>query len=193
MQSTFKYTEMPVKRALDIIFTLIALAVFAIPSACIALLLIMKEKHSVFFRQERVGEGEQRFHIIKFQTMVNGVPTDTGKILRRCGVDEWPQFINVLKGEMSIVGPRALTFFDIQRLGWDDEHHKIRWSVKPGITGFAQIYGGQHRKSSWFWDKHYIQNSDCLTDVAVIGVSFLINIFGKTRIRKIIFQNDHLR
>lgn len=188
-----KYKLLPMKRALDIIFSLIALAVFAIPSACIALLLTLKERHPVFFTQERVGERGRRFYIIKFQTMVNGVPTGTGKILRRCGVDEWPQFINVLIGEMSIVGPRALTVNDIQRLGWDDEHHEIRWNVKPGITGFAQIYGGQHRKASWFWDKYYIQNSDCLTDVAVIVISFLINIFGKTRIRKIIFQNDHLK
>ena len=181
------------KRALDIVFSLIALVMFAVPGVIIALLLIIRERHPVLFWQERVGRRGRRFHIIKFQTMVNGVTTPAGKILRRCGIDEWPQFINVLKGEMSIVGPRALTCDDIQRLGWDDEYHSTRWSVKPGITGFAQIYGGQHKKASWFWDKCYLKNNNCLADVAVILVSFLINIFGKRRMRRIIFHHKDLK
>ena len=181
------------KRPLDIILSIVALLLFMLPSVIIAVLLILKEKHPVFFLQERIGKSGRRFQIIKFQTMVDGRPTGIGNILRRSGIDEWPQFINVLRGDMSIVGPRALTANDIERLGWDDSYHKIRWYVKPGITGFAQIYGGQHRKSSWFWDKHYIKNGGCLSDLAIIAVSFLINLFGKTRVRKIIFQNQSLK
>ena len=178
------------KRLLDVVLSVVALALFALPSAIIALLLTLKENHPVFFLQERIGKSGRRFQIIKFQTMVDGRPTRIGNILRRSGIDEWPQFINVLRGEMSIVGPRALTAKDIERLGWGDSYHKIRWDVKPGITGFAQIYGGRHRKASWFWDKHYITNGDCLSDLGIIAVSFLINIFGKACVRKLIFENQ---
>ena len=69
----------------------------------------------------------------------------------------------------------------------------MRWKEKPGITGLAQLYGGQHRKTSWFWDKYYIQNSNLLLDAGIIVVSFLMNLFGKTNVRKIIFQKNHLK
>lgn len=181
------------KRLFDIAFSLIALVVFAIPTTIIAILLTWKEKHPVFFRQERLGKHKKSFNILKFQTMVDGIPTGTGKLLRKTGLDELPQFLNVLKGDMSIVGPRALTLVDICRLGWYDSHHDIRWHLKPGITGFAQLYGGQHRKTSWFWDKRYISNHNLLIDLGVIGISFLMNIFGKTRIRKMVFQKTNLK
>jgi lipopolysaccharide/colanic/teichoic acid biosynthesis glycosyltransferase len=125
--------------------------------------------------------------------MVDEVPTKTGKLLRKTGLDELAQFINVLKGDMSIVGPRALTKFDIERLGWNDNYHSIRWKLKPGITGFAQIYGGQHRITSWFWDKYYINRNNVLIDFVLVGISFLMNIFGKTRVRKVIFRKNSLK
>ena len=158
----------------------------------IVLFLTLKEKHSIFFKQNRIGKNKVTFEILKFQTMVNDIPTKTGSILRKSGLDELPQFINVLKGDMSIVGPRALTHFDIIRLNWNDEYHKERWDIKCGITGFAQIYGGQHRKTSWFWDKYYIYNNNVLIDFGIIIVSFLMNIFGKTRVRQIIFKKSSL-
>ena len=176
------------KRLFDIVFSFIAIAVFALPALVISSVLACIEKHPVLFKQERLGRHKRMFKILKFQTMVNNVPTRTGRLLRQTGLDEIPQFLNVLKGDMSIVGPRALTLFDICRLGWYDSYHEIRWELKPGITGFAQLYGGQHRKTSWFWDKRYIQNHNILIDMGVIAISFLMNMFGKTRIRKIVFQ-----
>lgn len=181
------------KRPFDILFSFIALLVFAIPAVVISLFLIIGERHSILYKQERTGKDKRPFQILKFQTLVNDVPTKTGQILRRTGLDELPQFLNVLKGEMSIVGPRALTSHDIERLGWNDEYHSIRWNLKPGITGLAQIYGGQHRKTSWFWDKTYIKRNSVLTDICIVSISFLMNIFGKTRVRKIVFQRDDLR
>ncbi|MDR2848403.1 MAG: sugar transferase [Bacteroidales bacterium] len=181
------------KRTFDIIFSVTALLVFAVPMAVIALLLVGKEKHPVFFRQQRVGKDEQPFEILKFQTMVNETPTQTGKILRRTGLDELAQFFNVLKGDMSIVGPRALTQADIVRLGWNDAYHSVRWSIKPGITGLAQIYGGQHRKISWVMDRHYIRKNSLFIDFKMIIISFLMNIFGKTRVRRIIFNTKKLK
>jgi lipopolysaccharide/colanic/teichoic acid biosynthesis glycosyltransferase len=188
-----RYNHQIMKRYFDIIFSLIALAVFAIPMTVIALLLIIKEKHPVIFRQKRIGLSKNPFDILKFQTMVNEVPTGTGKFLRKAGLDELPQFFNVLKGDMSIVGPRALTQSDIERLKWDDEYHKIRWAMNPGITGFAQIYGGQHRKTSWFWDKYYIKHHGLLIDFGIILISFLMNMFGKTKVRRIIFRKKNLK
>jgi lipopolysaccharide/colanic/teichoic acid biosynthesis glycosyltransferase len=181
------------KRFFDIVFSFIALVVFAIPIIIISFVLIIKERHSILFRQNRIGKNKQLFQILKFQTMIDEVPTKSGKILRKTGLDELPQFLNVLKGNMSIVGPRALTIYDIERLGWNDDYHSIRWNSKPGITGFAQIYGGQHRKTSWFWDRYYISNNNIFVDFGIVGVSFLMNIFGKTRIRQIIFQKNSLK
>ena len=125
--------------------------------------------------------------------MVNDVVTNTGRVLRKTGLDEVPQFINVLRGEMSIVGPRAITIADIKRLEWDDVYHRIRWNMNPGITGFAQLYGGQHRKTSWFWDKYYINRNNLLIDLIIIALSFMMNIFGKRRIRRFIFKKNNLK
>ncbi|MCL2327431.1 MAG: sugar transferase [Bacteroidetes bacterium] len=181
------------KRLFDITFSLIALLIFAMPMLIIALLLTIKERHSILFRQDRTGINKQPFQILKFQTMVDEIPTKTGRLLRKTGLDELPQFLNVLKGDMSIVGPRALTKFDIERLCWNDDFHSIRWRVKPGITGFAQIYGGQHRKTSWFWDRRYIKNNNVFIDFGVVGISFLMNIFGKIRVRQIVFRRKNLK
>lgn len=181
------------KRLFDIVFSIIALAVFSVPFIIIGIILVIKEKHTILFKQVRVGKDKTVFRIFKIQTMVNQIPTSTGRFLRKTGIDEWAQFINVLKGEMSIVGPRALTEYDIKRLGWDDSFHAKRWNIKPGITGFAQLYGGQHRKTSWFWDVYYLNNNNLCTDLVIIIISFLMNIFGKTRIRKIIFQKSNLK
>jgi lipopolysaccharide/colanic/teichoic acid biosynthesis glycosyltransferase len=181
------------KRIFDLFFSFVALSLFAVPMCAVAVLLRYKERHAVFFRQERIGKNKQTFTILKFQTMVEQTPTPTGKILRRTGLDELPQFINVLKGDMSIVGPRALTRHDMERLGWNDDYHAVRWQQKPGISGLAQIYGGQHRTTSWFWDKYYIRRGNLFMDFGIIMASFLVNIFGKTRIRRIVFRNHNLK
>lgn len=176
------------KRVFDILFALTALSVFLLPMILIALLLVVKERHSILFIQLRLGAHRQPFRILKFQTMVNGIPTWTGKVLRSTGLDEIPQFINVLKGEMSIVGPRALTEADVIRLGWNDRFHRCRWECAPGITGLAQIFGGQHKKISWFWDSYYRSRNTLAMDLGVIGISFLMNLFGKDRVRRIMIQ-----
>ncbi|MEM6264857.1 MAG: sugar transferase [Bacteroidota bacterium] len=182
-----------IKRLFDISLAIVAIAIFSIPLLIISALLIIKEKHAILFKQARIGKDKQVFNILKFQTLVEEVPTRTGKVLRRTGLDELPQFFNVLKGEMSIVGPRALTQADIERLGWTSPYHEARWQVKPGITGFAQIYGGQHKKTSWFWDKKYLNQHSLFVDFGIILISFLMNLFGKTKVRQVIFQKPHLQ
>lgn len=181
------------KRLFDLLFSLIALTIFLIPMLVISIILKLIEKHPIIFRQERIGIDGKKFEILKFQTMINDIPTQTGKILRRTGIDELPQFFNVLKGDMSIVGPRALTRYDIERLGWNTTYYLQRWKVKPGISGFAQIYGGQHKKTSWFWDKKYSENAGLAVDLIVILISFLMNILGKQRVRNLIWTKKSLR
>jgi lipopolysaccharide/colanic/teichoic acid biosynthesis glycosyltransferase len=180
-------------RLFDIILSLIALTLFAIPISIIAFLLRVKQRHPVLFRQQRVGFQKKPFVILKFQTLVNGVPTPVGRMLRKTGLDELPQFVNVLKGDMSIVGPRALTEADIRRLGWNSKYYASRWDVKPGITGLAQLYGGQHRKTSWFFDKKYLEHRTWRLNIALILASFLMNLFGKTRVRKMIWPDRELK
>ena len=181
------------KRLFDIIASLVALLIFSIPMLIICLLLKFKEKHPIIFRQERLGKDKKPFNILKFQTMVNEVPTSTGRILRKAGLDEFPQFFNVLKGDMSLVGPRAITMYDVERLGWNDEYHSRRWSIKPGISEWAQIYGGQHRKLSWMWDCKYIAQNHVGIDTLILLISFAMNIFGKTKVRQVVFHNSRLK
>jgi len=181
------------KRFFDLLLTVVAFAVFIIPIGVIVIIILVFEKHPIIFYQERIGLNKKPFKIMKFQTLVNNIPTSTGKFLRKTGLDELPQFVNVLKDDMSIVGPRALTRFDIDRLKWDSEYHKIRWNCKPGITGYAQIYGGQHKKTSWFWDVKYMKRHHLIKDFGVIGISFLMNILGKSRVRRIIWPNKNLQ
>lgn len=181
------------KRSFDILFSLIGIVVFFAPACIVAFFNRFIEKHPVFFYQERIGKDRNTFLIIKFQTMLDNQPTKTGQILRMTGLDEVPQFINVLKGDMSIVGPRALMQKDIIRLGWDDQFHDSRWQVRPGITGFAQLYGGQHKRTSWFWDNHYLKTRNLLIDACILFISFLMNVFGKRPVRRFLFQKMHLK
>ena len=181
------------KRVFDVLFSLVGLIVFLVPGCIVACCNLIVERHPVFFYQERIGRNRRPFRIIKFQTMLNNKPTSTGKVLRATGLDEVPQFLNVLKGDMSIVGPRALTQADIVRLRWDDDFHDCRWHVKPGITGFAQLYGGQSKRTSWFWDHHYLHNQNLVIDFCILLVSFMMNVFGKRPVRRFIFQRIHLK
>jgi len=194
LQSTLRqFIYATLKRAFDIIFSFVALTLFCVPGIIIAVAIRLSERRPVLFFQERIGKDRKPFYIVKFRTMIDGQPTRIGKVLRATGIDEWPQFINVLSGEMSIVGPRALTKADIMRLGWDHPYYDSRWSVKPGITGLAQLYGGQHKKASWFWDSQYLTSQNLFIDTCAIVLSFLMNIFGKRRVRRILFQRNHLR
>jgi len=177
------------KRLLDITVSMTALVLFAPAILFISLVILLDDGLPLFFRQYRIGENYKTFSIMKFRTMRNGRVTRVGKWLRQTGMDEIMQFLNVLLGEMSVVGPRPLTQKDMQRMGWNHIKYRNRWVIKPGITGLAQLYGGSGKKVSLFFDFYYFDRKSIMLDLKIILLSFLVNIFGKKRIQLFIRRN----
>jgi lipopolysaccharide/colanic/teichoic acid biosynthesis glycosyltransferase len=122
---------------------------FAPVMAATALAILLEDGRPVLFRQQRLGRRRRPFTILKFRSMREGRVTRVGRILRATSLDELPQFVNILRGELSAVGPRPLTSADTERFGWIDAAHDFRWSVPPGLTGLAQIvaHGARDRRS----------------------------------------------
>ncbi|MGH1482021.1 MAG: sugar transferase [Geminicoccales bacterium] len=180
------------KRVLDVTASITALSIF-LPALIVAAMLIRQEDGGpVLFRQERIGRHARPFVILKLRTMHDGRHvTKIGRWLRQTGIDEIPQFINVLRGDMSVVGPRPLTADDLQRLGWSSD--KRRQAVRPGITGLAQIFGGQTADQSNQLDATYIAQAGLLTDIELIVISFAMNIAGKRKVRQWLLKRRFAR
>ena len=171
------------KRAFDIACACIAFLLFTGPLGIVALLVYTEDRGPVFFLQERAGRRRKPIRVFKFRTMQDGRVTRVGRWLRAAGIDEIPQFINVLTGDISVVGPRPLTEDDIVRLGWGTPRFVTRWEVRPGITGLAQLYGGHGAGVSWFLDRRYLQIQSLPLDSTIVFLSFVVNIIGKPRVR----------
>lgn len=144
------------KRVLDIIVSVIALIIFSPVILVVSLAILMDSGRPIYYLQERAGINGNVFKTIKFRTMIQNAEKDTGAILsnendsrvtrngrflRRTGLDEIPQFINVLRGEMSVAGPRPERPELIKEIKNDVPDFDMRLKVKPGITGFAQLAG----------------------------------------------------
>lgn len=171
------------RRAFDIGFALLGCQVFAPFFLVAAGLIQLDDGGPVFFRQDRVGRGRKPFAILKFRTMRNGKVTRVGKWLRATGLDETAQFLNVLRGDMSMVGPRPLTQADVERLGWTLKEHDGRWEVNPGITGLAQLFGSRTARGALRLDKLYAAKRSAWLDTQIIAASFVVNLAGKQRTR----------
>ena len=177
------------KRVFDIITSLtviIFLLSWLIP--LLGAIIKLNSKGPVFFVQRRVGRGLKSFRCIKFRTMVlnceaNKSPTtqddrrvtSIGRFLRTTSFDELPQFINVLIGDMSVVGPRPHMFYDCKRFSNHIQHYKFRCLVRPGITGLAQIKGFRgpaedpYKIASRFsYDSMYIRQMSFGLDLSII-------------------------
>ena len=148
--------ERAVKRIMDIFVSLVALLVFSPVILFVTLAIIIENGRPVFFLQERVGANGGIFKTIKFRTMIKDAEkvtgavlstendpriTKVGKFLRKTGLDEVPQFINVLKGDMSVVGPRPERPELMKDIENGVPEFDMRLKIKPGITGFAQLHG----------------------------------------------------
>lgn len=145
-----------VKRIIDIIIALLVLIIGAIPMLIVAMLIKLESPGPVLFKQERIGRGAKVFKIIKFRSMCvnaehtgSGVysgkgdarVTKVGRVIRATSIDELPQFINVLKGEMSLIGPRPpLTYHPWPIEEYTKEQLRM-FDVRPGLTGWAQVNG----------------------------------------------------
>jgi lipopolysaccharide/colanic/teichoic acid biosynthesis glycosyltransferase len=176
------------KKWFDCIAVSIGLLLLSGLLVAIALAIWLLDGRPILFRQQRLGQGKRPFYVYKFRTMHNNHISRFGHVLRQTGLDELAQIFNILRGEMSVVGPRPLTLTDVARLGWDDDFHASRWHLKPGITGLAQLYGGRGAKVSWLMDGVYQQRMSLWMDVRIVLLSFAVNLFGKARVRRILFR-----
>lgn len=143
-----------IKRGIDFLLSLIGLIVLAIVFIGIAILIKTTSKGPVFFKQKRVGKNKKYFNILKFRTMRIDTPKDCpthllsnpdqyitpiGKFLRKTSLDELPQILNILKGDMSIVGPRPALWNQYDLIEERDKYHAN--DIYPGLTGWAQVNG----------------------------------------------------
>lgn len=186
---------LPIKRMLDIVLSFMALIVLSPILIIVSILIKIDSKGPVLFKQRRVGLNNSHFYILKFRTMRTDAPKDaptdqltnatswitrTGKVLRKTSIDELPQLINILKGEMSIVGPRPALWNqdNLNKLRTEANVH----TIKPGLTGWAQINGRDENddKEKVYWDKKYFKNFNLKIDIkcCIETVTSIVNSDG---------------
>lgn len=179
--------KMLIKPFLDKLVALIALIILFPVFVPTALLLAIFQKGQVFFIQPRPGKGEKIFKVIKFKTMrdafdKNGDPlpdgqrlTPVGKFVRKTSLDELPQLINIIKGDMSFIGPRPWL---VEYLELYNEEQRRRHEVKPGISGWAQVNG--RNALNWTdrfkFDIYYVDNQSFWLDLKIIFLT-VIKVF----------------
>ena len=162
------------KLFLDFVLSLMALIVLSPVLLVLTVLGAIKMKGNPFFTQLRPGKDEKIFRLIKFRSMTcekdkdgNLLPdeqrlTRYGKLLRATSLDELPELINILKGDMSIVGPRPLA---VQYLGWYNDEEKRRHSVRPGLTGLAQVHG----RNATTWEQRFAYDIAYVDHITLCG------------------------
>lgn len=188
-----------IKRLLDIVLSGLALILLCPILILICILILIDDFGPVLFKQKRVGKNEKIFQILKFRTMCidaekyqeTGVEvigkdpriTKTGFLLRRFKIDELPQLINVLKGDMSIIGPRpSIPDYLKSYQNWERE----RFTVRPGLSGLAQVNGNiflSKTERSKF-DVEYVHKISFLLDTKIVLKTILVIIFGEEKFRK---------
>ena len=174
------------KRLFDVCGALGGLVFFAPVMAAVALAILLEDGRPVLFRQVRLGRGRRPFEILKFRSMRAGAVTRTGRVLRQTGLDELPQFLNILRGELSAVGPRPVTDADARRYGWTGPSAAPRWRVAPGLTGLGQL-AGRSPVESLALDRWYARHQSLALDCRLVAASFAVNALGKTRARRLLF------
>ena len=199
------------KRLLDITISFIAIVILSPIYVIVAILVKSKLGSPVIFCQDRPGKNGKIFKMYKFRSMSNATDengnllpdekrlTKFGKILRSSSLDELPELFNILKGDMSIVGPRPLA---VVYLPWYNEEEKHRHDVRPGLTGLAQINGrnGLQWEERFAYDLYYVKNLSFLLDLKIILGTVLkvvkkegVSVRGTTKIKDFhIYRQEQL-
>ncbi len=187
------------KRAVDFVASAVGLVVSAPVWAVVPLAIKLDSPGPVFFRQERVGEGGRTFEVMKFRSMRADAEQGTGPVwardgddrvtrvgrfIRKTRIDEIPQLINVLRGEMSFVGPRPERPYFVERLTREIPYYVQRHTVKPGVTGLAQVkysYGStvEDALEKLRYDLYYIKRMGFWMDLSIIFETVKVVLFGK--------------
>ncbi len=188
-----------IKRAMDILGALVVIVLFSVPALLIAIAIRQNSPGGVIYRQPRHGKGGKVFDTLKFRTMyvnsdsgstyqqaTKGDPriTAVGRFLRRTSLDELPQIINVLRGEMSLVGPRPHPV-GMNKANWDDiDRYALRHSVMPGITGWAQVNGlrGETKDPELLrrrieYDLFYIESWSLWLDIRILLKTLIVGFY----------------
>jgi lipopolysaccharide/colanic/teichoic acid biosynthesis glycosyltransferase len=186
-----------VKRGIDIVISAIALLSLALPFWLIAALVKLSSRGDVFYRQERMGLDGKPFMIYKFRSMYDDAEAETGpvfaseqdprrtplgKLLRRSNIDELPQLWNVLKGDMSIVGPRPERPLFVAQFKNKIPQYMLRHKVKAGITGWAQVHGWRGNTSiekRIEYDLYYIEHWSVRLDLKIMWLTVVRGFFHK--------------
>ena len=174
------------KRMFDVLFAISILLIFLPVIVFISAIIYFESQGSIFYINNRAGKDGKSFKMIKFRTMIQGFKdkgideheaiTKFGLFLRKTSLDEIPEFLNILIGDMSVVGPRPLLTKYVPRY---NEKHFMRLSVKPGITGLAQVSG----RNSLSWedkfdiDVEYVDNISLLGDLKIIFLTIKVILY----------------
>ena len=177
-----------IKRIIDIILSLLGIVILGVPMLVIAVVVRTESPGGALFCQNRVGRGKKLFRIYKFRTMYTDTPknipthllenpdafiTGTGRILRKTSLDELPQLFNILKGDMSIVGPRPALWNQYDLIAERDKYGAN--DITPGLTGLAQIKGKDELpidvKAAY--DGEYVKNMSFCTDLKIVCRTFV--------------------
>lgn len=192
-----RLTNRIVKRAEDLVLSLSGIAVCLLPMAAVAVLVKLTSNGPVFYRQSRLGRSGRPFTVYKFRSMWKDAEKDTGPVwsekgdprstpfgqfLRRTSLDELPQLFNVLKGDMSIVGPRPERPFFSEKFEQDISKYTDRLLVKTGMTGLAQVYGLRGNTSineRTRYDLYYVENWSLILDIRIILRTLVTVLFHR--------------
>jgi len=190
--------EVGVKRSTDILISLFILIGFLPLWLLFALLIKIDSKGPIFYVQDRVGKDGKIYRMIKFRSMVDGAEkmtgpvwasyndprvTGFGRFMRRLRLDEIPQFVNILKGDMSLVGPRPERPHFVEKFSKEIPLYKRRLIIRPGITGWAQVKGRydqsiEHVKEKLEYDLFYLENMSLRMDLKIILITLYVMLRG---------------
>ncbi|MEN8384716.1 sugar transferase [Acinetobacter towneri] len=184
------------KRLTDLIISLLLLILLSPILILCTLSIKLGDKGPIFYKQQRVGLNGSFFEILKFRSMsvnenreigqtFNTDPEITwiGRLMRRTKIDELPQLINVVKGDMGLVGPRPCLIITYEEM---PEWAKERFKVRPGMTGLAQINGNIFLswEERWKYDIQYVKTLSILNDIKIVFKTILVVIFGEDKFKK---------